>query len=121
MAGHIIVTNLEEKTALKLARDVARDLDFNVERTDEFTFNASKGNLALSIFVGAFVAYCNFTIEINRAKYEGEVEIVINRNSPWWTGVIGVNRVKSRAKELAEEIADAIEKEGGKVLSEKAF
>jgi hypothetical protein len=121
MAGHIIITDLDEKAALKLARDVARELDYNVERTDEFTFHATKGNLALSIIVGAFVAYCYFTIEINPGKYAGEVEIIINRNSPWWTGVLGVNRVKKRAKELAEEIADAIEKDGGKVVREKDF
>jgi hypothetical protein len=120
MAGHIIITNLEEKTALKLARDVARELDYNVKRSDEFSFCASKGHWAL-IIIGAFIAYCNFTIDINPGKGAGEVEIVINRNSPWWTGVIGVNRVKKRAKELADQIADAIKKGGGRVISEKEF
>jgi hypothetical protein len=32
--------------------------------------------------------------------------------------VVGVNRVKTRAKELADAIADAVEDAGGKVIKE---
>lgn len=121
MAGHIIVTNLSEKAAEKLARAVARDLEFNVERDDDFTFTAGKGNLFMSLLLGAFIAYCKFEVEIAPGKYDGEVEIVINRNSPWWTGMIGINRVKKRAKELADAIADAVEEDGGEVIKVKDF
>jgi hypothetical protein len=121
MAGHIIVTNLSEKAAEKLARGVARDLDFGIVREDDFTFSAGKGNLVVSILLGAFIAYCNFLVEIAPGKYDGEVEIIINRNSPWWTGIIGINRVKKRAKELAGKIADAIEDDGGEVIKVKEF
>lgn len=117
MAGHKIVTNLDATAAFQLARKVARDLDFRITRRDDLSFSAEKGNLGLSIFVGAFVAYCNFQITVEERRDESA--IFIERNSPWWTGVIGVSRVKSRVKDLAAAIADAIEDEGGKVLDEK--
>jgi hypothetical protein len=75
----------------------------------------------LSIFVGAFVAYCDFEIEIEEGRHEEDVDIVINRNSPWWTGIIGIGRVKSRARELAEAIGDGIHRKGYRVRREREF
>lgn len=121
MAGIAITTDMEPKKALRLARDVARDLAFTVNMVDEWAFSATKGNLALSIFLGAFIAYCDFEVEVQEGKYESEVDIVITRNSPWWTGAIGVHRVKTRAKELATHIADAIEDDGCRVIKEREF
>ena len=45
----------------------------------------------------------------------------LKRNSPWWTGAIGVSRVSTRAKKLAEAIAEALDEAGGKVRNEKPF
>ena len=73
------------------------------------------------IFLGAFVLYCTFEVEIQDSRYEGEVDIIINRNIPWWTGLIGLRRVKTRAKELATAIADAIKQDGNQVLKKKEF
>src|SRR5262245_21716382 len=117
MAGFKIVTDLDEDTAFKIARRAARDLDFSVKTVETMVFRTSKGNLALSIFAGAFVAYCDFVISVEENR--NSTTIFLERNSPWWTGVIGVNRVKNRAKELAEAIADAIEDARGRVLKEK--
>jgi hypothetical protein len=121
MPGHIIITDLPEESAYNLARNVARDLEFDVERDDDFAFTAGKGNLLVSILLGCFIAYCRFEVDIVRGKYDGEVEISISRNNPWWTGLIGIGRVKKRAKELADEIADAIEEDGGKVIKVRDF
>ena len=49
------------------------------------------------------------------------VEIRIERNSPWWTGMIGVNRVKKRAEELADAVERSIERDGGEVLRRGTF
>ncbi len=120
MAGHLIVTDLDAKTALATARDIARELGFSVTRTGDWEFQAEKGNFPLSIFLGAFIAYCNFKVEVALGR-EAAVEIVITRNSPWWTGIIGVNRVKNRVKELADEIAKAVIDQGGRILREKVI
>src|SRR5262249_28814621 len=45
----------------------------------------------------------------------------IERNTPWWTGVIGVSRVKSWAKSLADEIEDEIEHQHGRVYGRQEF
>jgi phytoene dehydrogenase-like protein len=118
MAGHKITTDLELEAAFKLVRRVARDLDFRVDPgEDEYSLTAQKGNFALSIVVGALVAYCYFQISVEERK--GRTAIFLERNSPWWTGMIGVGRVKGQAKKLAEAIAEAIEDKGGRVLDEK--
>jgi len=120
MAGFIITTDMAPEKALRLACDVADGLDFEVSDVNSWTFRATKGSFPLSIFLGAFIAYCCFDVEIQDGSHHDEVDIVIIRNSPWWTGWIGVQRVKSRAKELAEAIADAVEKEGARVVRERA-
>ena len=121
MAGFVVTTETTPKKAKGLARDVARDLEYSVSRLDDWTFRATKSSLALSILLGTFIPYCCFVVEINDGKYEGEVDIVINRNSPWWTGLIGVHRVKKRAQELAKAIADALEDKGSRIIKEKEF
>ena len=119
MAGHLLVTDLPAEKAYRLARRVAADLQYEVQPFDDHAFTAQKGSLAASIFVGAFIAYCNFKIYVDERR--ADTEIRIERNSPWWTGIIGVNRVKTRVKELANALADRIEDEGSRVLKERDF
>ena len=117
MAGFKIVTDLDVEDAFKIARRVAKGLGFVVERTDDLAFSARKGNLALSIFLGALIAYCDFQVYLE--DHNGKTEVVIERNKPWWTGWIGLNRVKNAAKELATAVADDLEHQGGRILKEK--
>ncbi len=119
MAGYKLRTDLSAKTAYNIARKVARDLDFSLTKQGDNAFSVEKGNFPLSIFLGAFVAYCHFQVDIE--EYDDSTDIIIERNSPWWTGWIGVKRVQARAKELADCIADAIEDEGGKILKAREF
>ena len=119
MPGHKIWTNLPADKTYRLAKRAAEDLGFSVWSRGDGVFAAGKGNLAVSILVGAFVAYCNFMIWVDEVG--DETEIRLDRNTPWWTGLIGVNRVKNKAKELANAIADEIEDGGGRVLQEKVF
>lgn len=119
MAGFKIWTNLEPEKSYRLARREAENQDFAVRPIGDFSFSAQKGNFAVSLLVGAFIAYCDFRVDVD--DLGSETEIRIERNSPWWTGVIGVGRVKKRARDLATAIADRIEDEGGKVLKEKEF
>jgi len=120
MAGSSIVTDLEYNTAIKLVGSVARDEGFAVERVEDDELQLRKGNLALSIFLGAFIAYCNFKIIFHPEK-GNRVEIEMNRNSPWWTGIIGIGRVKSIFKKLVNAIEDEIEDAGARILSSENF
>ena len=120
MPGHTIETDLEAKRLFKLARREAEELGFATDATGDFAFNARMGNLFLSILLGAMIAYCDFDVEIEEDD-DGTVELSVKRNSPWWTGWLGMNRVKSRAKELAKNIASAIEDDNGEVLHESTF
>ena len=119
MAGFKIVTNLKADEAFKLARRAAKDRGFTVQRTeDDLGFSAAKGNLILSIFLGAIIAYCNFQVLVDEFD-DGTSDVIIERNKPWWTGWLGLNRVKNAAKQLVETIADYIHENGGEVLSQK--
>lgn len=120
MPGFSIRTDLDAEAAFKTARRTAKDLGFTVRTTDDWEFSAQKGNLMASLFLGAFIAYCDFHVFVEEDR-KGEVDISIERNSPWWTGVIGVNRVSNAAKALADAIDDAILADGGKVLKRGTF
>jgi hypothetical protein len=120
MPGIFLVTNMDAAGAAATVRKAARRLDFEVEEHEDGEMQLTKGSMAASIFLGAFIAYCNFHVSVRR-KRDDTVEITIDRNSPWWTGVIGVNRVKSRAKELADEIEDTLRDERANVLHRETF
>jgi len=120
MAGFTVVTDLDAETVLKLVRRVGKELEFTVNRPDEFDLELQKGSLAASIFLGAFIAYCDFRVSLTE-KSDGKIKITLERNCPWWTGLIGVNRVKSKAKQLIDEIEEAIQDKGGEVFSRKEF
>ena len=120
MAGFSILTDIDGAAAMKTANKVAKKLGFSTAKADEWELTATKGNLVASIFLGAFIAYCDFRIYVEEGK-RGEIEISIERNSPWWSGAIGVHRVNNRAKELADAIEDAILDNGGKVMKRGTF
>jgi hypothetical protein len=117
MPSIIIATDLDPKLALKTVKNVAEDLEFHVSRTDDLELLLTKGNLFASIMVGAFIAYCHFSVFIEE---KGErVRIIIQRNTPWWTGLLGVSRVKAQAKKLADRIEDDIEEQGGNLYARR--
>lgn len=117
MAGHKLITDLDSELAYKIARKAAKGLDFAVTSLGDGAFAAQKGNLAMSIILGAFIAYCDFKVMVE--DDDDRTLIEIERNAPWWTGFIGVNRVKTRAKELKDDIVRRIEDEGGAILKDK--
>jgi hypothetical protein len=120
MPGIRMLTDLNPEAAVKTVSRVARRLSFSVYHTGDWELVAQKGNMLLSVFVGAFVAYCYFRISVYAERGE-RIEIEIQRNTPWWTGVIGVNRVKNWAKSLADEIEDEIEHQGGRIYGREEF
>jgi hypothetical protein len=121
MAGIVIVANnIDAEAAFKIAGKVARRLEFATHRIDDWEWEATKGSLVASIFLGAFIAYCDFRIWVEEER-DRSVAISIERNCPWWSGIIGVNRVKNQAAALADAIEEALEKDGGEVLERTAL
>ena len=120
MAGLVIVTDLDAEATLKIAGKVARKLEFATHRVDDWELEATKGSLVASIFLGAFIAYCDFRIWVEEER-DRSVAISIERNCPWWSGIIGVNRVKNQATALADAIERALEREGAEVLDRTTF
>jgi len=116
MPGLKFTTKLDAESLYKIAFRRAQDLGFTVRSIDDRAFSAISGSAAMTV-VGK--AYCDFRIDVE--EYDDGNELVLERNAPWWTGVIGISRVKSIAKDLFKCIKDEIELRGGKIEREKEF
>jgi hypothetical protein len=119
MPGLKFTCDLDAEALYKIAFRRAQDLGFTVRAADDRAFVATSGSLPLSFVVGAFVAYCDFRVDVE--EYEDGNELVLERNTPWWAGMIGVSRVKAKANQLVQNIKDEVELRGGKVTREKTF
>jgi hypothetical protein len=122
MAGFKLLTKLDSRTCLRVAWRVAQDLGFTLTPIGDCSqqFTASKGNLFMSMLGGPFAPHCQFQISIK--TYSDSNEVVLEKNKPWLTsGAIGVSKVNRQAEELMQEIACAIEKEGGTIIERKEF
>ena len=119
MPGLKFTTDMDADALYKIAFRRAQDLGYTTRGLGDNAFAATMGNMPLSVVVGAFVAYCDFRVDIE--EYEDGNELVLERNTPWWTGMIGVSRVKSKALELVNHIKDEVNLRGGKVKREKEF
>lgn len=114
MPGFRIVTNVGADQALKIVSKAARDLGFSVGITDDYALSASKGSFVLSLIAGVF-SYSNFKISAKELDKD-VVEVVIERNQPWWTGLIGMNSVKAKVKAITDATARDLEGIGGKIM-----
>jgi hypothetical protein len=118
MAGILIVTQAEPLYLRDTALGVAQSMGYEIAPLDEWSHSAKQGNLAMSIFFGAFVAYCDFKLRVVFPG-DGTSHLILERNVPWWTGVIGNNRVKGRAMDLANGIQNAIGQAGFAILDRR--
>ncbi|MCA9288317.1 MAG: hypothetical protein KDA05_07025 [Phycisphaerales bacterium] len=114
--GNHLVTDAPPPDALASAQEAAQLLGFRLHPTSDWSFQAGKGNLAASVFVGAFVAYCDFGVSISTVP-DGNTAVTIARNAPWWTGIIGVKRVQGKADELGNAVGQALVNRRFNVLS----
>ncbi|MFO0966191.1 MAG: hypothetical protein U0793_11490 [Gemmataceae bacterium] len=121
MAGQkFLVTQLDPRRIRKIALDTAEDEGFEIEDLDRWSFKLTRGSKGASIVVGALAEYCEFEMVVQ--KYDEETtEVVIERNTPWWTGLIGVARVKSAVNALANRMKDRMEDCGGRIPREAEF
>lgn len=116
MPGHTYVTTAAPEVIERIALDAAGRLGFTIETEAPGRYVVRKGSLVASIFVGAFVAYCDFRVWVAVAP-DNTSHLVIERNTPWWTGFLGVSRVKTRALELADACGNAMFASGVQILA----
>jgi hypothetical protein len=120
MLGITITTNLESARAIDLARQSATELAFWLKPVTDKEFVACMGSLGRSLLLGPFVAYCRFRTSVIEFE-NGDVDVVLQRNFPWWGGFTGVGKARWWALRLARHIESRIEENGGKVLDSREF
>ena len=116
MAGYRLKVNLPPTKVAKIVRETAEENGYLIDEIDLFDFRVQKGSFAISLIAGAFIAYCDFAVEVEEDDRKPDNSVVVlRRNTPWWTGLIGISRVTSRAKELVQEISEELEEAGANV------
>jgi hypothetical protein len=107
MAGLQFVVQGTADEALSAIEETARTSGFTVSVDAEGRLVARRGSFGLSILLGAFIAYCDFKFA---AAPEGKdaVRVTMTRNNPWWTGLIGISRVKKAAGRLVDDIEKSL-------------
>jgi hypothetical protein len=119
MPGLKFTTNLDPDSLYKIAFRHAQDLGYTVRDLGGRAFSATAGNAALNVLSGALHVHCDFRVAIH--QYDDGNELVLERNAPWWTGMIGVSRVKSKAAELIGKIKEEVHLRGCSLMREKEF
>jgi hypothetical protein len=119
MAGFILTADLSKDKALPAAARAAHAEGFDLQHTTEWDFLARRGSLPLSLLMGPFVAYCNFHVSV--LDHPQGVQIVVQRNFPWWAGWSGVRGARRAAQKLADAIDAALEASGGKTLDRQEY
>jgi hypothetical protein len=117
--GLMLTTDLRRDLALSAAARAAHAQGFDVEHPTEWEFVARRSSLPMSWLMGPFVAYCNFRVSV--LEHPQGVQVVVQRNVPWWTGLSGLRGVRTWALKLANAIDDALQAGGGKVLDRKEY
>lgn len=120
MPGHAYITHADPNLLRDVAIHVSGQLGYGVEPRGPASLRVTQGSLTASIFVGAFIAYCDFAVDVV-SHADGTHHLVLQRNTPWWTGWIGVHRVKNRARELADAYGNELYRLGVDILQRNDF
>ncbi len=118
MAGIKLVTNAEPDVVLQTAWRTAQDLGFRLTPIQDGTFSASKGRAIWSLVAGAAAPHCAFTLSARRYG-DAETDLMLDMHVGWTAGMIGKRRIWGEADALMQQVAEAIEKQGGKVIERK--
>ena len=120
MPGHLYVTQGLPEHLLDISGQVASAMGYSITQVGPWTLKLQQGSLAASLFVGAFTAYCDFTVNI-LIPGDGTAHLVLERNTPWWTGFLGVRRVKGRAIDLADAYGNEMVRQGVPIIQRNDF
>lgn len=121
MAGHKwLVTDMDPRRIRDIVLDVAEREGFDIDPLDRWCFKLTRGSKGASILVGALADYCELQVTVQ--KYDDVTsEVLLEAGSAWWTGVIGMVRVRDAARSLANRMKDRLEDRGAYVPREADF
>jgi hypothetical protein len=119
VAGFILTADLDKDQTLWAAARAAHAQGFDVHHHTESYFTARRGSLPASLLLGPFVAYCNFAVSV--LEHPQGVQVVVQRNFPWWAGWSGVRGARSSAEKLANAIDAALVESGAKILDRQEY
>jgi len=120
VAGYKLTTDVAENRTYVMARRAARKLNFELADKGDRAFEATKGSYWMTALFGSVNTYCQFQVAVGTVG--GKTEVFVVRNRPIGMGkAIGVERLHTLAKELANAIITEILTAGGKVLEEKEY
>jgi hypothetical protein len=120
MAGLVLATNLDRDRAFSAAAKAARDLGFDVRHLTERQFEAKRGSAAGALLLPPIGPYCSFLVSALDSN-GGGTELVFQRNSPWWTGLMRMRSLKESFQKLANATEAAVQAAGGKVLQRRDY
>ena len=118
MAGIKLVTDMDPETALQLPWRAAQDLSFTLTPIADGSFSASKGSAIWSALLGPAAPHCQFKI-VAKKYPDGMTDLVLERNSPWTSGRLGLRRINAEAQGLIDRTVEALEKNGGNIKERK--
>lgn len=114
--GNVLITNAPAHAALATVQGASQALGFRLSQTSQWSFQAQKGSFVGGLLLGAFFAYCNFAVTVAQVP-DGTTAVSIVRNRPWWTGAIGIMRVKKRADLLGNAVGQGLVQQQFAVLN----
>jgi hypothetical protein len=120
MAGFALSTNAPPLHVRDTAVNCAASMGFAVVPETDWAFRASKGSTLAGALLGAFIPVCRFRLSVTSSP-DGMTHLQVERNSPWWTGAVGIRRVKNRARDLTTAIGSALSSQGAMVQPPREF
>ena len=114
----LYAVDVRDDDLLDAAARAAERAGYEVEDVED-GLRVRKGTLFVSVLVGAFMLYVDFKVVVERSKRD-EWALDIEWDTPWWTGLIGVERTRSAAGRFANAIEDRVERVGGEVVERES-
>jgi hypothetical protein len=108
----------EDSTVIRIVRETAANSGFRVSYLGPGEIILEKGSFLLSIFIGALAPYLHFRVRVTPSP--DAYHISFERNTPWWTGILGVMSCRSQFQTLTTAVASAVYFHGGQVVQHAA-
>jgi len=110
-----LTANLKPEQTIRIVASAARQLGYSVGFTGDWELTLKKGGLLSNLLAGPLAPPRDFRVVV-RERSDKTVEVSISLNKPWWSGMVGLRRLRSQAQALADAVESAIRESGGKIL-----
>ncbi|MFO0937926.1 MAG: hypothetical protein U0798_15600 [Gemmataceae bacterium] len=109
-----LYTDASHEEALDAVAEACKPAGFHIVSEGKRKLTVQKGSLATSIFLGAFVVYCNCQVTVERDG--DELCIDFEWGTTWWQGIFGPMRTKTAMNQLIDHVCDILEDEGREIM-----